>query len=178
VEIDPVVVRLARRWMGFSRAGAVKLHLEDGRRFIERDRSRWDLILLDAYDGEDYPAHLGTREFFELASSRLTAMGVLVANLSPNGREMQRDLVATFNKALPGAVCRVTARDTNRVCFGGAPVRARPGALGERAFMDLARPHGGRSGLFWGDGGPSGLDLQGARILGDPPPTSSPRQVR
>lgn len=172
VEIDPVVPRLARRWMGLDAAGAVKVRLDDGRRALARDPTRYDLILVDAYDAEDYAPHLGTLEFFSLAASRLTPVGVLVANLSPNDRGQQARLLATFARALPGALCRVAAPDTNTVGFGGPVVRARPRALGSRRFRRLVARH--RAGLFWSDGGPCALPLDRARILRDPPPTPPP----
>jgi spermidine synthase len=83
VELDPVVVELARGHFGLRRFEPAPLSIEtaDGRIFLYRDRRRYDLILLDAFRGGYIPEHLTTREFYQLAKSRLRPGGVVVSNL-------------------------------------------------------------------------------------------------
>ena len=77
VEIDPVVVDLARRHFGLD----LRVAIEDGRRFLNRRASTWDLIVLDVYRGEHLPGHLFTEEAFALLRARLAAGGLLAVNL-------------------------------------------------------------------------------------------------
>lgn len=79
VEIDPAVDRAARRWFGFAPSGRVVI--EDGRRYLERSSESYDLIVLDAFNGDHHPFHLFSREAFEAASKRLADDGVLAMNI-------------------------------------------------------------------------------------------------
>jgi len=83
VEIDPAVVRVARTYFGFDPGDNIHVHAQDARVFTKRARLReqsWDLIMLDAYNGEYIPEHLMTREYLEETRDILTPDGVLVAN--------------------------------------------------------------------------------------------------
>ena len=48
-----------------------------------RDRTRHDVILVDAYRGPFVPFHMLTREFYITAKRRLTEDGVLAQNIEP-----------------------------------------------------------------------------------------------
>jgi spermidine synthase len=78
VEIDPEVVAIARRYFGFP--ADIPVSVEDGRTFVERTRSRYDLVLLDAFTSDVHPFHLFTREFFASVDRILEPGGVLVIN--------------------------------------------------------------------------------------------------
>ncbi|MDN3652488.1 fused MFS/spermidine synthase [Thalassotalea ponticola] len=83
VEIDPAVIRVARQYFAFKESDRVKSYAQDGRIFIKRSAlksAQYDLIMLDAFNGEYIPEHLLTKEFLQEALSILTDDGVLVAN--------------------------------------------------------------------------------------------------
>jgi spermidine synthase len=77
VEANPALLRLAREALGYD--GVV--HLDDGRRFLRLADRRFDLVLLDAFQGEALPAHLVTREALALARERLAPGGILYLHL-------------------------------------------------------------------------------------------------
>lgn len=79
VDIDPVVVDVARRYFGFSSKGVVAV--EDGRTFLERSKGRYAAVFLDAFGPETPPYHLFTREAFEAAREALEPRGILAINL-------------------------------------------------------------------------------------------------
>ncbi len=83
VELDPVVLGLARDYFGLRRMERANLRLaqQDGRIFLRGAQQRFDVIFLDAYRGGYIPEHLTTREFYMMARSRLSRGGVLVSNL-------------------------------------------------------------------------------------------------
>jgi spermidine synthase len=61
----------------------MKITLADGRMFLLHTAERYDFMMLDVYKDELYiPFHLATKEFFELASSRLTENGSMVMNIA------------------------------------------------------------------------------------------------
>lgn len=81
VDVDPVVVDVAQRFFAVKPGPRLRLHVEDGRVFLQRTTQSWDLIIIDAYTVNQYgstiPPHLCTRQFFQLASARLTPDGLL-----------------------------------------------------------------------------------------------------
>ena len=82
VDICPAVVELARAHFGVPRDDRYRLHVGDGRVFIEDAPAHaYDLLILDAYRGHSVPRHLRTREFFSACAETLTAGGVVVANM-------------------------------------------------------------------------------------------------
>ena len=89
VEIDPAVTRVARRFFGFKDGPRLKVIEQDGRVYIKRagrEGTKYDAILLDAFDHEYIPEHLLTREFLNETKSLLTPTGVLVANTFSSSR--------------------------------------------------------------------------------------------
>ncbi|MBI5208913.1 MAG: fused MFS/spermidine synthase [Elusimicrobia bacterium] len=81
VEIDPSMLEAASRF-GFDRYGVGgDVFVEDGRAHIEKTRARYDIIVLDAFAGENPPYHLFTAESFATARRILSPDGVLTANL-------------------------------------------------------------------------------------------------
>jgi len=82
VEIDPQVVGLtATLFREFNRLDQVQnwtLHIDDAKHFLGSSHERYDLIILDLIPPVYVQtALLFTREFYELAKSRLTPHGVL-----------------------------------------------------------------------------------------------------
>jgi spermidine synthase len=100
VDIDPEVVRLAQAYFGVPKDDPrYRIHVGDGRVFIEKGERPWDMIMLDAFRGVFVPYHLKTREFYEACRRQLTESGVVVANLHNMTRMYPYDrttLGATF----------------------------------------------------------------------------------
>ena len=81
VDIDPVVVEVAKKYFGFREDKTLRVHVADGRAFIEKCREPYDIIFLDAYGAEDIPYALATREFLQAVRKAVTGKGVVVTNL-------------------------------------------------------------------------------------------------
>ncbi len=86
-EIDPVVIQIAsdERWFTFVRDSAATVHLVegDGRlRIAETEDASFDVIVLDAFSSDAIPAHLVTRQAFELYARKLRPGGLLLANVT------------------------------------------------------------------------------------------------
>lgn len=83
VEIDPAVVRVARTFFGYRPSARQSVHITDGRAYVQAalaQPTRYDLIILDAFDVTYIPRHLMTRGFLEEVKALLSPTGVLVAN--------------------------------------------------------------------------------------------------
>jgi spermidine synthase len=104
VEIDPAVRRVARDYFHFEESPRQRVHLSDGRVFLRRTTNQYDAILMDAYVENRYgsflPQHLVTKEFFTLASTRLTTHGVLAYNVIGNVRGWRADLLGAVYQTM------------------------------------------------------------------------------
>lgn len=83
VEIDPAVVKVARRYFDLGNNSALNVIEADGRVQVKRalrEQKRYDLVMLDAFDHEYIPEHLLTQEFLKEVKSLLAPGGVLAAN--------------------------------------------------------------------------------------------------
>ncbi|WP_254830746.1 spermidine synthase [Haloglomus salinum] len=82
VEIDPEVIDVAKRYFAVDESHErLNIYQGDGRRYLRETNRSYDLIVLDAYKKDKVPFQLTTVEFFELAESRLSADGMLYANV-------------------------------------------------------------------------------------------------
>jgi spermidine synthase len=164
VEISPLVVQVCRRYFSCPDA---EIHVADGRRHIQRTRRRYDIVFIDAYDADDYPRHLGTREFFEAVRRVLSPTGIAVANLSPNSDADRADLLLTFRTVFPDTLCFTTPSD-NSVALGFVrPPPAKPTLRARVAALD--RSSGGRYRLAEALGRRCEVELESARVLSDKP---------
>jgi len=86
VEIDPDVVKVAKKYFLFEEGPNVKVFIRDGRvqiKSLVHRNAKYDIIMLDAFRGGYIPYHLTTKEFLEECRSILAPGGVVVSNLRP-----------------------------------------------------------------------------------------------
>ena len=81
VELDPVVIEVAKSHFGFREDDKLRAYAADGRAYVERSQSRYDVILLDAFGTHDVPYALATREFLRSVRRITTAQGVVIGNV-------------------------------------------------------------------------------------------------
>ena len=104
-EIDPDVVSVAQRYFGVQEGARFQIDARDGRLHLQLAEPLRDIILTDAYVKDKIPFHLATREFFDLAHTRLSPDGVLAANVigaldGPNSR-LFRAIYKTLRAVFP-----------------------------------------------------------------------------
>ena len=86
VEIDPQIPPIATQFFGFREDDRLRVHIADGRMFIKKQlRSdpapKYDMVILDAFNGDYIPFHLMTKEFLEEVKGVLADDGVVIANV-------------------------------------------------------------------------------------------------
>ena len=91
VEIDPVVVSIAKKYFGIRDGEKVKILTGDGVRYLQNTESQYDMILMDAFlkpsaetDSTGAPLRLRTLRFYEDVQKRLKPGGIVVFNLNPH----------------------------------------------------------------------------------------------
>lgn len=122
VEIDPLVVAVARRWFGFREDSLMAVHTGDGRSFIENaPEAAYDVVFLDAFSDDAIPYSLATREFLQAVRRVLADDGVVVSNLW-TANPLYESMVATYASVfedvhlirVPGRRQRILVAGTGR----------------------------------------------------------------
>ncbi len=138
VDIDPVVVDVARRFFGFREDDYLQAYVDDGRRFIERCREPYDIIFLDAFGSESIPYHLATREFLEAVRKALTRKGLVLANVWSSGlNPLYASMVRTYQDVfdelyvvdVQGAGNKILVGLPRREAIGAADLAGRAGTI-------------------------------------------------
>ncbi len=83
VELDEAVTKVARQYFGYFENEKIMTAHQDGRIFVKRagfKKQQFDLIILDAFNGDYIPEHLLTKEFLTEIKAVLSDDGVLAAN--------------------------------------------------------------------------------------------------
>jgi len=114
----------------------MRVHLGDGREFVEGAQRAYDAIFLDAYGAISVPAHLTTLEFLR-AVRRITAPGgVVIANLlRPPLNPQYHSMVRTYQEAFDELYILEVYRSAGSILL--ALPRRR--LLGHDEFVQLAR---------------------------------------
>jgi len=100
VELDPQVLALAQKYLGFRPTERDKVVVLDGRMFLRHSKATYDWIILDAFRGGFVPPHLKTVEFYKLAQAHLTPDGLFVANVRTDTALFESD-VRTMRAVFP-----------------------------------------------------------------------------
>lgn len=104
VELDPKMVTAAKEFMFFTEDTYNKVVVQDARYFIRKEQKRkaqYDVVLLDAFDGEYIPEHLTTQEFLEEVKAILKPDGMLLANTFSH-KDFFHSESATYESVFPG----------------------------------------------------------------------------
>jgi len=82
-EIEPELFELSQKYFNLQETDRLANHSEDGRRFLNKQREEYDIIISDVYYSFfSIPIHFTTREFFSLVKKRLSQGGVFIGNFS------------------------------------------------------------------------------------------------
>jgi spermidine synthase len=82
VEVDPAIIRLAKSYFYLTADRRMEIYYEDGRTFINRTKTKYDVIFLDVFStAASPPFHLLTREALQAMADRLNPGGLVMANL-------------------------------------------------------------------------------------------------
>ncbi len=102
-ELDPTIIEVGRTYFGLAELPNLNAYAQDGRWGLAHSPYRYDLIIVDAYRPPYIPAHLTTREFFQLAADHLTENGVVAINVgrAPNDRRLINALGTTLRAVFP-----------------------------------------------------------------------------
>ena len=118
VEIDEKITALAREYFELPRD--VKVTTYDGRAYLNAIDSKYDVIMVDAYQDITIPFQMSSVEFFTLVKEHLNDGGVMVVNMNMRGSSegsINQYLADTISSVFT-EVCTVDVKgSTNRELF-------------------------------------------------------------
>src|ERR1700733_13226562 len=100
VELDPTVLELSKKYFGIKDEPNFQVINRDGRIFLNDSKTRYDIILIDAYRGPFVPFHLLTKEFYQIVKDHLAEGGVVAQNVEPSTMLFD-SAVKTMNAVFP-----------------------------------------------------------------------------
>ena len=131
VDIDKASFRLAKRYFGLPRS--VSCHVGDGLDFMQKTRRRYDALIIDAFIGENIPAHLKGAAIYQAARRCLRKNGVVFVNVCLDRRsDSTADTIAAGFKANDWPVRLLDSPGAERnaiVLAGDVKDLRRPGLL-------------------------------------------------
>ncbi|WP_196139045.1 spermidine synthase [Aliikangiella sp. G2MR2-5] len=120
VDIDPVVVKLAKKYFDYQENNKIKTEIRDGRVYVKRSllkKEKFDWIILDAFNGDYIPEHLMTREFLQEVKGLLSDNGIVSANTFSNSKLYDYESV-TYQNVFGKLFIFQAPTKGNRVIFG------------------------------------------------------------
>jgi spermidine synthase len=132
IDNDPASFAIARTY--FCLPHAVQCHVADGVRFLKVNTTRYDAIVLDAYNGGAIPKPFLTTAFFARARARLTRAGIFLANITAkDDADRTPDRIARLMQTAFGDTVKLHDADgyldRNVVAVAGATRRLKPPRL-------------------------------------------------
>lgn len=103
IELDPMVIEIARRYFDLDTIPGLEVSTGDARAVLATLEGRFHTIVIDVFRGIYIPPHLATREFFEEVSQHLEAGGVVAINVatSPSSEVLLGALATTLEEVFP-----------------------------------------------------------------------------
>jgi len=136
-ELDPEVIRLAKKYFGVKESGRLKISAQDGRIFLTRSKNLYDAVFLDAYRGPFVPFHLLTKEYFEIIKRHLRPGGVVAQNVEPSTMVLD-SAIRTIATVFRNVDTYEAGGNVVLIAYDGEPIP--PAKLRERAAA-LAKKH-------------------------------------
>lgn len=105
VEIDGAVVDIAKKYFFLDENPGFKITIMDGRVYLLKNKKKFDIIILDAYNSDSIPFHLTTMEFLQTAQLRLNHGGTLVSNVWKTDEKLFLAMLKTFKRVFKYVYC-------------------------------------------------------------------------
>lgn len=120
-ELDPEVIRLAKKYFGVKESDRLKISAQDGRIFLTRSKTTYDAVFLDAYRGPFVPFHLLTKEYFEIIKKHLRPGGVVAQNVEPNTMVLD-SAIRTIGTVFKNVDTYEAGGNVVIIAYDGAPI--------------------------------------------------------
>ncbi len=90
VDIDERIIAIGRKYFGLSGITPLKLVTSDASEYVQKDRKKYDLIIVDLYIGRMIPEFESSEQFVRHLRARITPGGSVLFNFLHDGAFEQR----------------------------------------------------------------------------------------
>ncbi|HWT39841.1 MAG TPA: fused MFS/spermidine synthase [Dongiaceae bacterium] len=102
VEIDPLLVKLARDFFDLPDSKRLSVHMTDGILYAKKTRKKYDMIIIDAFSGYTIPHHLLEQAAALQYQHRLKKGGIVTMNFISDYKQgrphLAHEILATFSE--------------------------------------------------------------------------------
>ncbi len=100
VDINPDTLKVAKKYFNYKQK-MTKLFFEDARTFTRRCSSKYDIIIIDLFQGDGMPEHITTKEFYENIKKCMSENSILISNnfIHKKNKTARMSLLATVKSA-------------------------------------------------------------------------------
>ncbi len=150
LELDPVVLEVAREELGFETSETMEVVIGDGRLGIaDEPDDRYDLVIGDAFGGVSVPWHLTTTEFVSGVQRVLRPGGVYAVNvIDYPPLELARAQLATFEEVFDHVAVLGPSSLVEGRSGGNVILLASDEPLPAKAILQANKAHGGSDVLL------------------------------
>jgi spermidine synthase len=118
VEIDPDIPDIAHKYFAYDKTARTNIIIMDGRDFINRNKHKYDLIIIDAYSAHNIPFQLTTREFYQKMRDALKPNGIISVNIANLGKsQFIASEIKTIKSVFPNLAVYVCQKQSNYIPF-------------------------------------------------------------
>jgi len=118
VEIDPDIPGIAAKYFAYSKTPRTNIIVKDGRDFINRNKHKYDLIFIDAYNSHSIPFQLTTREFYHKVRDAVKPHGIVSVNVANLDKpEFIASEIKTIKSVFPHLEIYVCPDESNYIPF-------------------------------------------------------------
>jgi spermidine synthase len=119
VEINPSVVKIAKKYFNFKETGNTSLFMQDGYKFVmdaKLSKKKYDFIIVDVFARQYIPSEFLTLDFTQAAKDILSPEGIIAINTFVNHKFSQTKLEDSLYKQVFGKFWDVRSKG-NRIIF-------------------------------------------------------------
>ena len=143
VELDPKMLLAAQEFMYFKEDDKNTVVVQDARYFIRKEKVRkaqYDVVLLDAFNGEYIPEHLTTQEFLQEVKAILKPEGMVLSNTFSHKDFFHSESV-TYDSVFPGFCAFSAAGVRTIVAYKDSACQLEPIAASITKHADRLKPY-------------------------------------
>ncbi|MDO4783449.1 MAG: fused MFS/spermidine synthase [Capnocytophaga felis] len=87
VDIDTEIINVAKIYFNFDRINNLEIIIDDAQQFVQKTKSKYDLIIIDVFQDDMMPEFLFSQKFINQALSLLTSNGKILFNTMKNNKK-------------------------------------------------------------------------------------------
>lgn len=105
VDYSPHIIKIAKGYFQLPENDRVTVYCSDGYHFLEENKhTKYDLILVDAFDAEGMASTIYSEPFFHLCAKCLTEEGIISCNLWSNNSTQLIEIKSILDSLMPSSL--------------------------------------------------------------------------